>query len=57
MDVDMKAMIPQMEAPSSRAVLVDIRIWTPVPWDSMKPARVAVAGRDISVGSRPIANS
>ena len=56
-DVDVKAMMPRIGAPSSRAVLADIRTWTPVPWDSIKPARVVVAGRDISVGSQPIANS
>jgi hypothetical protein len=30
-----------------------MRIWTPAPWDSMKPLRVEVAGRDISAGRRP----
>merc|ERR1712225_16480 len=39
------------------AVLADMRTWTPQPWDSMNPARVLVVGRDISLGSRPLANS
>ena len=36
-DVGMKAMIPRIGTPSSRAVLADIMIWMPAPYDSMKP--------------------
>ena len=57
MEVDVNAMQPWMGVPSSRAVLADMRMWMPVPWNSRKPVQVVVAGPDVSVGSRPIANS
>lgn len=46
---------PAQSGCTLRAVLADMKMWTPVPWDSMKLARVVVAGRDISVGSQPVA--
>jgi hypothetical protein len=67
------ATIPRMGAPSSRAVFAVMTTWIPAPYQgvtksrqgaitqltiaSIKPARVVVVGRDISVGSRPMANS
>ena len=50
MEADDDAMQPRMGVPSSRAVLADMRMWTPVPWGSKKPVRVVAAGPDISVG-------
>jgi hypothetical protein len=46
-----------MVAPISRAVFADMTTCTPQPMLSMKPDRVEVVGRDISFGSRPLANS
>lgn len=41
-DVNVKTMIPRLGVPSLRVILADIRVWTPVSWDSMKPARAVV---------------
>ena len=42
MDADVKTMIPRLEAQSLKVILADIRIWTPVSCDPVKPARAVV---------------
>lgn len=46
-----------MGQPMRRAREADMRTCVPAPCDSMKPAREAAVGRDISLGSLPAAPS